>query len=177
MTKQLILSVVALAAITAAPATAQQRGDHDANAAYRGPIMTADEQAIADVVETLFDGMRAGDSSMVRSVFHPQVRMVTSFRNQQGPQVNVENDLTGFVTAVGTPHEEVWNEKIANLRIMTDGDFGMAWMEYGFFAGERFSHCGIDLMELVRTSTGWKIIHLADTRRRAGCESWTNGGN
>ena len=177
MMKRLVFVIVALAAMSAAPAAAQQHGqhgEHHANAAYRGPIMSADEQAIANVVETLFDGMRAGDSSMVRSVFHPQVRMVTAFRNQQGPQVNVENDLTGFVTAVGTPHEQVWDERISNLVIRTDGDFGMAWMEYGFFAGEQFSHCGVDLMELVRGADGaWKIIGLADTRRRAGCEQWT----
>jgi hypothetical protein len=179
MTKRLILSIAAaLVVVTAAPVSAQQHGEHHANAAYRGPIMSADEQAIADVVETLFDGMRAGDSSMVRSVFHPQIRMVTSFRNREGvPQVSVENDLTGFVTAVGTPHEQVWDEKISNLMIRTDGDFGMAWMEYGFFAGEQFSHCGIDLMELVRTAEGWKIIALADTRRRAGCEQWTTPAN
>lgn len=182
MTKRLILSIAAaLAVVTAAPVAAQhhggQHGEHHANAAYRGPIMSADEQAIADVVETLFDGMRAGDSAMVRSVFHPQIRMVTSFRNQQGAQVAVENDLTGFVTAVGTPHEQVWDEKISNLVIRTDGDFGMAWMEYGFFAGDQFSHCGVDLMELVRTAEGWKIIALADTRRRAGCEQWTTPRN
>ena len=172
--------IAALVAVGgAAPLAAQQHGqhgEHHANAAYRGPIMSADEQAIADVVETLFDGMRAGDSAMVRSVFHPQVRMVTSFRNAQGPQLAVENDLSGFLTAVGTPHEQVWDEKISNLVIKTDNDFGMAWMEYGFFAGEQFSHCGVDLMELVRTPDGWKIIGLADTRRRAGCEQWTTGG-
>ena len=176
MTKRAVFMIAALAAMSATPVAAQQHGqhgEHHANAAYRGPIMSADEQAIADVVETLFDGMRAGDSSMVRSVFHPQIRMVTAFRNAQGPQLSVETDLTGFVTAVGTPHEQVWDERISNLVIKTDGDFGMAWMEYGFFAGEQFSHCGVDLMELVRTAEGWKIIGLADTRRRAGCEQWT----
>ena len=165
--KKTMLVAVALAAFTAAPVAAQHEG-HGA--------MSADQQAIAAVVDVLFDGMRTGDSTMVRSVFHPQVRMVTSFRNQQGPQVRVENSLDGFVTAVGTPHPEVWDERISNLTIMTDGDFGMAWMEYGFFAGERFSHCGIDLMELVRTAEGWKIIGLADTRRGSGCEQWTTGG-
>jgi hypothetical protein len=161
-------------AVSAAPLSAQQHDEHHANAAYVGPIKTADEQAVADVVETLFDGMRTGDSAMVRSVFHQDIRMVTSFRNREGaPQVAVESDLNGFVTMVGTPHAEVYDERISNLVIKTDGDFGMAWMDYGFFLSERFSHCGIDLMELVRTTDGWKIVHLADTRRRAGCEQWT----
>lgn len=169
MTKKMIVVAVVVAAFTAAPVVAQEHGAHAGHAE-----MTADQRAIADVVATLFDGMRAGDSAMVRSVFHPQIRMVTSFRNREGvPQVAIENSLDGFVEAVGTPHEAVWDERIRNLTILTDGDFGMAWMEYGFFAGPNFSHCGIDLMELVRTDGGWKIIALADTRRRTGCESWT----
>ena len=167
MKKTILAVAVALTAFTAAPVAAQHAGHTE---------MSADQQAIAAVVETLFNGMRTGDSTMVRSVFHPEIRMVTSFRNQQGPQVRVENSLDGFVTAVGTPHPEVWDERISNLTIMTDGDFGIAWMEYGFFLGERFSHCGIDMMELVRGETGWKIIGLADTRRRSGCEQWTTGG-
>lgn len=175
MTRRSILAfAAAFAALTSACATAQ---DHDAAAPQQAAVPTEDERAVRAVVETLFNGMRTGDSTMVRSVFHPQIRMVTSFRNQQGPQVSVESSLDGFVTAVGTPHAEVWDERISDLLIKTDGDFAMAWMNYGFFAGERFSHCGIDLMELVRTEQGWKIIALADTRRRSGCEEWTTPGS
>jgi len=166
--KRPILSAAALLLVLGAvPAAAQHAG-------HAGPdtaALTEDQAAIAAVVDQLFDGMRAGDSAMVRAVFHPEIRMVTSYRNREGrPQVAVQDSLDGFVQAVGTPHEEVWDEKIWGLVIMTDGDFGMAWMNYGFFLGERFSHCGIDLMELVRTDDGWKIISLADTRRREGCD-------
>jgi hypothetical protein len=166
MKKLRILPIVALLLALGVRPAAAQHGGHMAHG-----TVSVDEAAIAAVVDQLFDGMRAGDSAMVRSVFHPEIRMVTSFRNREGqPQVAVEESLDGFVQAVGTPHEEVWDEKIWGLVILTDGDFGMAWMNYGFFMGEQFSHCGVDLMELVRTGEGWKIIALADTRRREGCE-------
>jgi hypothetical protein len=42
-------------------------------------------------------------------------------------------------------------------------------MEYRFYVGERFSHCGVDSFHLVRTADGWRIVDLADTRRREGC--------
>ena len=77
MTRRTILSLAAaLAVAAAAPAAAQDHGAHQGHAAG-GTQLTEDERAIAAVVETLFDGMRAGDSTLVRSVFHPEVRMVT----------------------------------------------------------------------------------------------------
>lgn len=164
-TRWMLTAAVAVLAI-GSPVSAQDHGGH---AAHDG-ANADDVAAITAVVNTLFDGMRTGDSTMVRSVFHPEVRMVTSFRNREGqPQVGVEENLDGFVQMVGTPHDEVFDERISNLVVKVDGDFGMAWMDYSFFIGERFSHCGIDLMEMVRTADGWKIIHLADTRRRQGC--------
>ena len=159
---------LAAALIAAVPAAAQQTPAE--REAPSGAFMTDDHRAIARVVHELFDGMRAGDSAMVRRVFHPRVRLLTSFRRDGQPMLAVEEDIEGFVTAVGTPHEDVWDERIWGLLIRTDGDFGMAWMNYAFYAGSTFSHCGVDLMEFVRTPDGWKIVGLADTRRREGCE-------
>jgi hypothetical protein len=45
------------------------------------------------------------------------------------------------------------------------------WTKYAFYRGERLSHCGVDVFELVRRPDGWKIVHLADTQRRGNC--WT----
>ena len=43
------------------------------------------------------------------------------------------------------------------------------WMDYRFYVGECFSHCGVDTFHLVRTAEGWRIVDLADARRREGC--------
>ncbi|HUF11873.1 MAG TPA: nuclear transport factor 2 family protein [Longimicrobiales bacterium] len=169
MPRTTLFAVTLVAALAAALPAAAQQSLAGREASGR-TAMTDDQRAIANVVHELFDGMRAGDSTAVRSVLHPRVRMVTSSRRDGQPVVAVEESLDGFVEAVGTPHEEVWDERIWGLLIRTDGDFGMAWMNYAFYLGSRFSHCGVDLMELVRTADGWKIIGLADTRRREGCE-------
>ena len=36
--------------------------------------------------------------------------------------------------------------------------------------GKRFSHCGVDAFQLVKTAAGWKIFQLSDTRRKEKCE-------
>jgi len=158
------LSLVAVvAAHLVAPAAVPAQGT-PASPESQGEVMA--------LVKRLFDGMRAGDSSMVRSVFHPQVRMISAFTAPDGKQrLNVEPSADGFVRAVGTPHEAVWDERIWNEKVQIDGPLASVWVDYSFRAGEKFSHCGIDHLLLVKDDAGaWKIMELADTRRTAGCD-------
>jgi Putative lumazine-binding len=125
------------------------------------------------VVTRLFDGMRAGDSAMVRSVFHPQVRLLTVAKGRDGAQrLVVENSIDEFAKAVGTPHPQPWDERLWNERVEIDGALASVWVDYSFFLGSTFSHCGIDHFLLVRGDDGvWRIISLADTRRTEGCKT------
>ena len=148
------LTLAALALLAAAPLTAQSA--------------EAEKPAVMAVVTRLFDGMRAGDSAMVRSVFHPKAQLSTALVRQGTPSVEFEG-IDGFITAVGTPHAEVWDERIKNPQVLIDGTFASVWVDYGFYLGGKFSHCGIDAFQLAKVGSDWKIIALADTRRRQGC--------
>jgi hypothetical protein len=130
-----------------------------------------DENAIKEVVNRLFKGMELGDSAMVHAVFAASPTLATVSRDQQNsPVLRRENSLDGFLKAVGTPHKEVWYEEIWNVKVQQDGDFAQVWCDYAFYAGKNFSHCGIDAFHLHKGKDGWKIFHLADTRRKTGCE-------
>lgn len=133
-----------------------------------------DGKAVMAVVTRLFDGMRKGDSSIVRSVFDPRVRMITVSNRNGVRRTTIETSADNFAKAIGTPHTDVYDERIANARINVDGDLASVWVDYGFFLGNKFSHCGIDHFLLVRGDSGaWLIVELSDTRRTTGCESWT----
>lgn len=126
---------------------------------------------VVAVVQRLFDGMRAGDSAIVRSVFHPQARMVSASSGPDGaPRVRVESGIDGFVKAVGTPHAQVWDERFWNEKVEIDGPLASVWVDYSFYAGATFSHCGVDHFLMVRgDDRAWRILSLADTRRTEGC--------
>jgi len=128
------------------------------------------EQEVMATVQRLFDGMRAGDSTVVRSVFHSNARLV-SVGTREGAPVLREDAIDAFVAAVGTPHDEVWDERIWNTQVRVDGNLATAWMDYAFYLGERLSHCGVNAFQLFRGPEGWKVIQIADTRRREGCQS------
>ena len=138
------------------------------------PVAVRAQDARADVlavVKRLFDGMRAGDSAMVRSVFHPQVRMLSASTRNGAPALQIETSADGFATAVGTPHAQPWDEKTYDEKVEIDGPIASVWAEYTVHVGPTFSHCGVDHFLLTKDAAGaWKIIELADTRQREGCK-------
>lgn len=146
------LSVIALAAIAVAarPAAAQT---------------ATPEQEVRQVIDRMFNGMRAGDSTAVRSVFHPTARLQTTGTRQGAPMI-VTDSIDAFVRLVGTPHDVVYDERISNVEIRVDDNLATAWMSYSFYAGDRFSHCGVNAFQLFRSPEGWKVIQVTDTRRR-----------
>ncbi len=131
---------------------------------------TTEEAKVHQIIIDLFDGMREGDSAKVHRTFDDRVMMWTSYTNKKGKAILEQGELQKFLDAVGTPHDDVWNEKIRNTKIEIDGNLAQAWTEYGFFVGEKFSHCGVDAFLFSKIDGHWKIISLADTRQRKGCD-------
>jgi len=128
----------------------------------------ADSTRISEVeavINQLFEGMRLGDSTLVQEVFHSEAKAYTSYEKEDAFHLH-EGSVDEFVKAVGTPHDKVWNERISNLVIQVDDGLAHAWMDYSFYLDEEFSHKGINSMVLVEVDGEWKIIHIADTRRR-----------
>jgi len=131
----------------------------------------SEEAAVMAAVEAMFDAMRAGDSAAMRAVLHPAATGASVSVREGVPTLDREESLDGFVQAVGTPHEEVWDERIWDAEVRVDGNLATAWMKYAFYLGEEFSHCGVDAFQLFKGEDGWKVFHIADTRRREGCET------
>jgi len=150
----ILLRVLSLSLLVLSPAPARAQAD--------------DRAAVLATVHRLFDGMRAGDSAAVRAVFHPAALLATAVVRQGAPALQVDT-LESFIRAVGTPHGEVWDERIHGEEVRIDGPLASVWAEYSFHSGGRFSHCGVDAFQLARGADGWRIIVLSDTRRREGC--------
>lgn len=129
------------------------------------PSQASQEQEVRAVIDRLFNGMRAADSAAVRATFHPEARLQTTAVRDGQPVLRTDS-LAKFLRAVGTPRTELWDERISNVEIRADGELASAWMDYAFYVDDRFSHCGVNAVQLARTPAGWQIIQIADTRRR-----------
>jgi len=123
------------------------------------------EDHVRMAIDKFFDGMRAGDSTMVRSVLHPEARM-----GRATDQGYITGTLDGFVQAVGTPHDEIWDERIWHVEIQIDDRLASAWMEFAFYLGKELSHCGVNSILLYLENEEWKVTHISDTNRGKECD-------
>lgn len=126
-----------------------------------------DEEAVLAAVNELWEGMRAGDSTRVRAVIHPDARGFSAgVRN--GEVMMQQSNPENFITAIGTPHDQVYDERVFNEEVRIDGPLATYYADYEFWLGETLSHCGVDAFQLLKTDDGWQIFVLTDTRR--ACE-------
>lgn len=114
--------------------------------------------------------MRRGDSTMVRQTLAPAA-VFHGFGGKPGqtPTLEIEN-INGFLKAVGTPHAQIWDERVKFERVLIDANLASVWARYEFYLGSKFSHCGYDSFQLVKLTDGWKIAHVIDTRRKEKCK-------
>jgi hypothetical protein len=127
---------------------------------------TEDQKDVIKVIQLLFDGMRKGDSTLVRICFHREAQLHTTFFNDKGEAVLREESVERFIQAVGTPHEEIWDERFESIDVKVDDNLAVAWVPYVFHSDETPLHQGVNAFQLVKTNEGWKIIQLTDTRRK-----------
>ncbi|HTH57052.1 MAG TPA: nuclear transport factor 2 family protein [Cyclobacteriaceae bacterium] len=131
----------------------------------------SEKESVMKPVKQLFEAMQKGDSALLRKAFTKQMTMSTVASDKSGKLFfRNESSLDGFAKSIGTPHTESYNEVIWGEKIEVDGNLAQAWMNYAFYVGKTFIHCGVDAFHLVRGDDGnWRIFHLADTRQKTGC--------
>jgi len=133
------------------------------------PAYAADSTAVHQVLVRLFDGMRARDTAAMRTLFHEPTAMRSAFVRQGKNTIEADGVDDWFEGLASAPADLLLDERLGPPDIRVDGNLANAWVYYEFYAGGKFSHCGVDNFQLGRTDGGWKIILLADSRRRQGC--------
>ncbi|WP_295117279.1 nuclear transport factor 2 family protein [uncultured Chitinophaga sp.] len=121
---------------------------------------------VKTVVNRMFEGMRNGDSAAVRAVLADRIIMQTVVAEDGAETRVATGDVNRFLKAVGTPHTDVWDERIEFGQVLVDGNLASVWTPYQFYLGSKLSHCGVNSFQLVRLPEGWKIVFLIDTRRK-----------
>lgn len=125
------------------------------------------ETDVLEVVHRLFDGMRSADTTMMRSTFHPDVRLITTGTRDGEPVASTVPVSTWLEGVAGA--EEVLDERLYDPEVRVQDNLATVWTYYTLHVGDRFSHCGFDAFQLARTAAGWVITQVTDTRQREGC--------
>ena len=126
---------------------------------------SAEQDAVYEVVARLFDGMRTRDTASMRAAFAPSASLTSV-----SPTGVRRDAIDAWIASVASaPAGLVLDERLGKRVVQVRGDLASVWVDYWFFAGDRFSHCGVDAFVLARADGAWRILSVADTRQREGC--------
>jgi hypothetical protein len=131
------------------------------------------EAQVMQVVNDLFDAMRAADSATVRTLFHPElVKMASSFRQRDGTPAVRFGGLAGFASSVGGAAPGEFDERLGKPEVVLNDNLATVFTPYAFYLNQQLTHCGVNVFLIARSGDDWRIVGLADTRRLEDCEEW-----
>ena len=119
--------------------------------------------AVKDVLHKFFYAIHQGDSSLMASTLHPDAQLL-SLDEKKPNAVGPAMSALRLAKGIGRLPEAGQKEKIWKYDISIDAPIEQAWLPYCFYLKGEFHHCGTNNVQLVLTASGWKIIHLIDTR-------------
>ena len=125
--------------------------------------------AIKQTINTMMDAMRKGDSTLLRSVLAKDMQLQNVADDKMGKVLVSTKSATALLTQIGTPHADVYDERIVFGNIKIDGPLASVQAPYKFYLGAAFSHCGVNFFQLARIDGSWKIIYIAYTTRKDNC--------
>jgi hypothetical protein len=97
----------------------------------------------------------------------PAARLFTAETRAGQPTLHAAS-VDAWLGAVGRATVEL-DERIWDPRVETDDNLATVWVKYELLVDGKFSHCGVNALQMVRGASGWRILQIADTHRRDNC--------
>lgn len=152
-----ILLFVGLSMSAAFPATASDNSER---------------AAILAVVQKTFDALRTGDAEMWKDVLMKEGIMLFFRPDPEGESgalqmgVRRNDEHLKDITPRDTPIIERFTEEPT---VLIRGPIAVVWGEYDLWVGDKFSHCGVDAIDLAKVDGTWKIANLTWTQEVENC--------
>ena len=116
---------------------------------------TTDRDAVLNIVQQFFDTMTARDAAGARKIMIPEGRFFAmEMRKPNAAPQSFTNEeyFARLQKGKATNRERIWNPDVR-----VHGSIATVWAPYDFWTDGKYSHCGVDAFDLIKTADGWKI--------------------
>lgn len=136
------------------------------------PVLADDEADVLAVADAAFERITADDSIGLSDLMIDTAMIY----------VGVEED--GEYRVVTRTYEETRNRAIEvdldergwDPTIMVSGTIAVVWYPYDIYVDSEWSHCGVDIFNMIRTNEGWRIAVLQyNVQQPPECEPHPDG--
>lgn len=130
---------------------------------------TQEEKEILLKVQQFFDALEKQDTVLFKSILlmDGQTWAISEKENTVKYSMRQFRDIMKtFINPA-----RIIQERMLSSEIKIHDRIAMAWVPYTLDISGKFSHCGIDIFTMLKTSEGWKIASAAYTVEPDGCEA------
>ena len=170
---------VSTLSLAQAPAPSQQPSDPTlakaealppTQAQAAAPLPTTAEDSVKAAVNELFLAMKNSDGPRLTASFADSALLQTIVVNKDGKTVARNESVAEFAASISKLPVGAADERIRFDIVKIDGPLAIVWAPYSFYYKGKFSHCGVDSFQMLRSGGTWKILYIIDTRRKELCE-------
>jgi hypothetical protein len=130
---------------------------------------TAAQTELTEVAHTFMAALSDRDVARLDGMLAPGATLYSVREGEGGTVYGVrtrEEFLEGLSAGGDRFLERIW-DPVVEVR----GRTGMVWAPYDFHLNGAFSHCGIDVLTLLRLEEGWKVTSITYDVVRENCEA------
>lgn len=118
-------------------------------------------------IRGFFDALQARDSAAARRTLIAGAHLMSTFMDRDTLAWQF-TDAEKFYAGLAA-NTTAWRERAWGPTLLVRQGLAVVWAPYDFHLGNMFSHCGVDVFTLLRTSHGWRIAGVSYTLEPKGC--------
>ncbi len=127
------------------------------------------ENQVHDLVDHMFQSMEQKDTAALRKCFTPGVQFTTFSYDSKGNSRAKGVYLNDFLRQVSLIGEYDVEEKLTAWQCFIDDGMASVWAPYEFYFDKKFTHCGVNSIQVIKVQNEWRINQITDTRRKQDC--------
>jgi hypothetical protein len=124
--------------------------------------------AVKLVIDHFFESINTGNGELLASLEVEGAQILNIREDSAGEYEFAERSWFGAenFSSDNQLTERYWDEELLISDVLA-----VFWAPYDFHIDGEFSHCGIDVLNLIKIDDEWKIGHAMWTIRRPDCEA------
>lgn len=151
-----LLTILIIASVSILSAKAQNNPPNDKNnSSAPGP---------AAIIDKLWEAMRTKNADGIRALFAPEGQFVAIEKTRSGEGLSKTRVFNGETfTKLIVEGKGEYVERMPKPEVKIFGDAALVFGRYTFHLGDKFSHCGTNIFNLIRIKKGWRIANGLST--------------
>lgn len=129
------------------------------------PIL-AQESEIQFTIGTFFKAFHQRDSIALKKVCSEYLVLHFISESEKGNTFTVDHASNFYKSIASIPLSTKFEEKILGFKVQIDGSMAHVWTPYEFYVNDKLSHFGVNSFQLFKENDVWKVVYIADTRRK-----------